>query len=50
MDLDDNGTIGVDELRLILESFGEVVPPARLKRLIGEVRSNLAKAGMALQP
>lgn len=38
MDLDDSGSIDADELGLILKSFGEAVPPARLKSLIREVR------------
>ncbi|CAM9191761.1 unnamed protein product, partial [Ectocarpus sp. 6 AP-2014] len=37
MDLDGNGTIDADELGLVLESFGEAVPPGRLKALIREV-------------
>lgn len=38
MDLDNSGSIDADELGLILKSFGEAVPPARLKGLIREVR------------
>lgn len=37
MDLDGNGSIDADELGLILKSFGEAVPPGRLKALIREV-------------
>lgn len=37
MDLDGNGCIDADELGLVLNSFGEAVPPGRLKALIREV-------------
>ncbi|CAM9115568.1 unnamed protein product [Hapterophycus canaliculatus] len=37
MDLDGNGSIDADELALVLKSFGEAVPPGRLKALIREV-------------
>lgn len=37
MDLDGNGSIDADELGLVLKSFGEAVPPGRLKALIREV-------------
>lgn len=39
MDLDGNGTIDADELGLVLKSFGEAVPPGRLKALIREVQN-----------
>lgn len=38
MDLDDSGSVDADELGLILKSLGEVVPPARLKALVREVK------------
>lgn len=41
MDLDGNGTIDADELGLVLKSFGEAVPPGRLKALIREVQNVL---------
>ncbi|CAM9256660.1 unnamed protein product [Scytosiphon promiscuus] len=37
MDLDGNGSIDAEELGLVLKSFGEAVPPGRLKALIREV-------------
>lgn len=41
MDLDGNGSIDAEELGLVLKSFGEAVPPGRLKALIREVSATL---------
>lgn len=37
MDLNDSGSVDVDELGMILKSLGEAVPPSRLKALVREV-------------
>lgn len=43
MDLDGNGMIDAEELGIILKSFGEAVPPGRLKAFMREVQNKKSR-------